>query len=125
MMETTTIPEELEVYWQQMSCGFPRVAEVFPECMQEALTTLTNQGVAAYIDYAGFLGRMGRGAEPILIFLEEWPGIARSLGENALPGISECVRRMYKSPNGKAITPFLQSLPSAARRLHSQEQIND
>ena len=120
-----TIPEELEVYWQQLACGFPRVAEVFPDCMNEALKTLTNAGVAAYIEYAGFLGRMGRGAEPILIFLEEWPSLAKTLGEDALPAISECVRRMYKSPNGKAITPFLQSLPSAARRLHSRQQMTD
>lgn len=120
-----TIPEELEVYWQQLACGFPRVAEVFPDCMNEALKTLTNAGVAAYIEYAGFLGRMGRGAEPILIFLEEWPSLAKTLGEDALPSISECVRRMYKSPNGKAITPFLQSLPSAARRLHSKQLMTD
>jgi nitric oxide reductase NorD protein len=120
-----TIPEELEVYWKQLACGFPRVAEVFPDCMNEALKTLTNAGVAAYIEYAGFLGRMGRGAEPILIFLEEWPSLAKTLGEDALPAISECVRRMYKSPNGKAITPFLQSLPSAARRLHSKQLMTD
>lgn len=120
-----TIPEELEVYWNKLDCGFPRVAEVFPDCMQEALKTLTNDGISAYIEYASFLGKMGRGAEPILIFLEEWPSIAKSLGEAALPAISECVRRMYKSPNGKAITPFLQSLPTAARRLHSPEQMAD
>lgn len=120
-----TIPEALEVYWNKLDCGFPRVAEVFPDCMQEALKTLTNDGILAYIEYASFLGKMGRGAEPILIFLEEWPSIAKSLGEAALPAISECVRRMYKSPNGKAITPFLQSLPTAARRLHSPEQMAD
>lgn len=120
-----TIPEELEVYWKQLACGFPRVAEVFPDCMQEALKSLTNEGIAAYIEYAGFLGRMGRGAEPILIFLEDWPTIAKSIGEDTLPAVSECIRRMYKSPNGKAITPFLQSLPSAARRLHSKPQMMD
>lgn len=124
-MNIETIPKEFERYWQELDCGFPRVAEVFPDCMQEALSTLTNDGVGAYIEYARFLGKMGRGAEPILIFLEEWPNIAKSLGEASLPVISECVRRMYKSPNGKAITPFLQSLPTAARRLHSAEQMAD
>lgn len=120
-----TIPEELDVYWQQLDCGFPRVAEVFPECMREALAKLSNEGVAAYIEYASFLGKMGRGAEPILIFLEEWPGIAKTLGAQALPEIAECIRRMYKSPNGKAITPFLQSLPSVVRRLPTQQQIQE
>jgi hypothetical protein len=120
-----TIPEELEIYWQQLDCGFPRVAEVFADCMQEALVKLSGEGVGAYIEYARFLGKMGRGAEPILIFLEEWPGIAKKSGEDALPAIAECIRRMYKSPNGKAITPFLQSLPSVVRRLPARQQLQE
>ena len=120
-----TIPEDLQVYWQQLACGFPRVAEVFPDCMREALTILSNEGFAAYLEYASFLGKMGRGAEPILIFLEEWPGVAKILGEDALPAIAECIRRLYKSPNGKAIVPFLQSLPSVARRLPTKPQMQE
>ena len=120
-----TSVNELEVYWQQLGCGFPRVAEVFSDCMRFALANLTEQGIAAYIEYAGFLGKMGRGAEPILIFLEEWPGVAKILGEDALSAIAECIRRMYKSPNGKAIVPFLQSLPSVARRLPTKPQMQE
>src|SRR4030067_745109 len=124
-METVTIPAELEAYWKQLDCGFPRVAEVFPDCMREALASLSRQGVEDYIENARFLGKMGRGAEPILIFLEAWPKVAREVGEDALPDIMEFIRRMWKSPNGKAITPFLQSLPATARRLHSREQLRD
>jgi hypothetical protein len=120
-----TSVNELEVYWQQLACGFPRVAEVFPDCMREALTILSNEGIAAYLEYASFLGKMGRGAEPILIFLEEWPRVAKILGEDALPAIAECIRRLYKSPNGKAIVPFLQSLPSVARRLPTKPQMQE
>jgi hypothetical protein len=124
-METVEIPEQLQPYWAELACGFPRVAEVFPDCMKEALSSLSAAGVAAYIEHARFLGMMGRGAEPILIFLEVWPEVAREVGEEVLPEIMEFVRRMFKSPNGKAITPFLQSLPAAARRFHSREQLSD
>ncbi len=124
-MEMVTIPPELEGYWKELDCGFPRVQPVFEDCMKEALKTLSNDGLNAYIEYARFLGKMGRGAEPILIFLEEWPGIAKILGEKSLPAVIECVRRMYKSPNGKAITPFLQSLPSVARRLPTRDQLQE
>jgi hypothetical protein len=124
-METANNPIELETYWQQLDCGFPRVQPVFADCMREALATLSSDGVTAYIEYARFLGKMGRGAEPILIFLEEWPSVAKILGEDVLPAIAECIRRMYKSPNGKAITPFLQSLPSVARRLPTQQQMQE
>ncbi|MDP2694610.1 MAG: VWA domain-containing protein [Gallionella sp.] len=122
-MEATTIPAELEAYWRQLDCGFPRVEPVFADCMHEALTTLSKQGVDAYIEHARFLGKMGRGAEPILIFLEEWPAVAKTLGEDALSSIMECIHRMWKSPNGNSITPFLQSLPATARRLQSPQQL--
>ncbi|MDH4233817.1 MAG: VWA domain-containing protein [Gallionella sp.] len=125
MMEAATIPTELEAYWKQLDCGFPRVMPVFADCMRDALAKLSKEGVDAYIENARFLGKMGRGAEPILIFLEEWPPVAKTLGEDTLPAIMECIHRMWKSPNGKAITPFLQSLPAIARRLHSPGQLRD
>jgi nitric oxide reductase NorD protein len=124
-METVDITGQLQPYWDELDCGFPRVAEVFPDCMRMALSTLSPAGVAAYVEHARFLGKMGRGAEPILIFLEEWPEVARKVGEDAMPDIMEFIRRMYKSPNGKAITPFLKSLPATARRLHSSGQLRD
>ncbi len=124
-MTTATIPSELEAYWQQLDCGFPRVKPMFADCMREALTTLSAQGVEAYLDNARFLGKMGRGAEPILIFLEKWPAMARRLGEDALPAIMDCIRSMTQSPNSNAITPFLQSLPATARRLQSPQQLRD
>jgi hypothetical protein len=119
------IPAELQSYWNNLDCGFPRVGEVFPVCMQRALASLSNQGVEAYIEQARFLGKMGRGAEPILIFLEAWPEIAKSVGEDTLQDIMLFIRKMWKSPNGKAIVPFLQSLPVTARRLPSRDQLSD
>jgi nitric oxide reductase NorD protein len=124
-METVEIPEEFKTYWAQLDCGFPRVEPVFADCMREALAKLSKKGIDAYIENARFLGKMGRGAEPILIFLEEWPAVAKTLGEDALPAVMDCIRKMSKSPNSKAITPFLQSLPAAARRLQSQQQMRD
>ena len=123
-METATVPAELEAYWKQLDCGFPRVEPVFADCMREALATLSKQGVDDYLEHARFLGKMGRGAEPILIFLEEWPAVAKRLGEEALPAVMECISRMWKSPNGNSITPFLQSLPVTARRLQSPQQLH-
>jgi hypothetical protein len=110
-------------YWKQLDNRFPQVMDVFDECMGDALKSLSSEGVAAYLESASFLGRMGRGAEPILIFLEAWPEIAKLLGEPSLPAIMDCIRKMFKSPNGKAILPFLQALPAVARRLKTQEQV--
>ena len=113
----------MAAYWKQLNSGFPRVKEVFEDTMAEALAVLTREGLSAYLDAAGFLGRMGRGDEPILVFLEEWPSVAKALGEDALPPVMDAIRAMHKSPNGKAIAPFLQTLAAVARRQHSLEQL--
>jgi len=125
MTETEYEHPKMKVYREQLGCGFPQVAQVFEDCMAEALSLLSKEGIDAYLEYARFLCKMGRGVEPVLIFLEEWPSVATTLGESSLPAIMAFIRKMYKSPNGKAIVPFLQSLAAAVRRLHSQEQMQD
>jgi len=59
----------------------------------------------------------------VLNFLQEWPAAAALLGEAALPGVMETVRSINKSPNGRAISPLLQSLAAIARRLPSRPQL--
>lgn len=125
MAEAPTFQGDMQDYWKLLDSRFPQVRDVFEACMADAFKVLTNDGLKAYLESAGFLGKMGRGVEPILIFLEEWPVVAKALGESALPAIMDCIRQMWRSPNSKAITPFLQALPAVARRLHSQEQMQD
>ena len=91
--------------------------------MTEAQALLTSEGLNAYLEQGRFLSKMGRGVEPVLIFLQEWPPVAQTLGESALPAVMNTIRAMTKSPNGKAIVPFLQSLAAIARRLPSREQL--
>ena len=113
--------EQLQAYRGQLSSGFPAVHAVFDHCMTEALAALSEQGIQAYLESARFLGKMGRGAEPQLIFLQEWPTAASVVGESALERIMATVRAINKSPNGRAIAPFLQSLAAVARRLRTAE----
>ncbi|MFP5381138.1 MAG: nitric oxide reductase activation protein NorD [Gammaproteobacteria bacterium] len=113
----------MAAYWKQLNSGFPRVKEVFEDTMAEALAVLSREGLSAYLDAASFLGRMGRGDEPILAFLEEWPSVSKALGEEALAPVMKAIHAMHKSPNGKAIAPFIQTLAPVARRQHSLEQL--
>jgi Nitric oxide reductase activation protein len=123
MIETAYEHPLMKAYWKQLNSGFPQVREVFEDCMVEALAVLSRDGLSAYLDAAGFIGRLGRGVEPILVFLEEWPSVVQALGEEALPPVMDAVKAMHKSPNGKAIAPFLQTLAPVARRQHSLEQL--
>lgn len=114
---------QLQAWREQLGCGFAQVDDVLEDCMAGALAVLTPAGIHDYLENGRFLARMGRGVEPVLVFLEEWPQIARILGESALTAIMDSIRVMTKSPNGKAITPFLQSLAAVARRLPTREQM--
>ncbi|MGB9093663.1 MAG: VWA domain-containing protein [Gallionella sp.] len=113
----------MAAYWKQLDTRFPQVEEVFEDVMAEALAVLTREGLDAYLEAGRGIGKLGRGVEPMLAFMEEWPSTAKAVGEPALPAVMALIQRMQKSPNGKAITPFLQTLAPVARRLQSQEQL--
>jgi hypothetical protein len=127
MAEASTEYEHplMKGYREQLDCGFPQVRDVFEDCMAEALSVLSKEGIDAYLEYAQFLCKMGRGVEPVLSFLEKWPSVAATLGEPVLPAVTDFIRKMQQSPNGKAIVPFLQSLAAVSRRLPSPEQMQN
>jgi nitric oxide reductase NorD protein len=117
---------QVQAAWQVLDCGFAAVADVFEECIYDALTSFSKPQLDAYLDAARAIGKLGRGAEPLLAFLEEWPTVVTSSSgdqEPLLPQVMATIRAMQKSPNSKAITPFLQTLATVARRLQSAEQI--
>ena len=114
---------QLQAWRRQLDCSFAQIDDVFAACMAEAAGLLSAQGLDDFLMQARFLGKMGRGVEPALIFLQEWPPIAKTVGEDALDAVMQTVRIINKSPNGKAIAPFLQTLAAVARRLPSQGQL--
>jgi hypothetical protein len=123
LSEPAIISAAMQPYWERLSVGFSDVRAVFEECMTEALALLSEEGIGSYIDNARFLGKMGRGVEPILIYLEEAPTVAQNAGEDSLLMLKDFAYMLSKSTNFKAIVPFLQSIAAVSRRLHSQEQL--
>lgn len=114
---------QVQTYWYELDCGFQPVAEVFEECVYEALAIFSRTQMKAYLEAARVLGKLGRGPEPMLAFLEAWPGVVTAVKDDPLARVMDFVRAMQKSPNGPAIAPFLQSLGAVARRLQSVDQI--
>ncbi|WP_301103294.1 VWA domain-containing protein [Propionivibrio sp.] len=117
---------QAQTWWQEVDCGFQSVADVFEACVNEALSTFSSVQMQAYLEAARFLGKLGRGPEPMLAFLEEWPSVATYIGSGdstLLPALMNLVRVLQKSPNSHAITPLLQTLAAVARRLQSAEQL--
>ena len=110
-------PEQLESWRQHLACSFPAVQAVFADCMVEAARVLSPTGINAYLDGARALGKMGRGPEPVLALLQEWPQVAQITGEEALADVTGLLSAMQKSPNSDAMAPLLQTLAAVARRL--------
>jgi len=124
MTETTYQHPLMKAYWAQLDTRFKQVEDVFEDVMAEALAILGRDDLHHYLDAARVIGKLGRGVEPMLAFLEEWPSAAKALGEEAaLPDVMGFIMRMQKSPNGKAITPFLQTLAPVAKKLLSRDQL--
>ena len=121
MPELATRSSKLEMYWLKLGCNFAQADAVFDDCMKEAQALLSKQGVMSYIDNARFLGKMGRGPEPLLVYLEEAPTVASLVGEAALDDLREFAHCMSTHTNAKAIVPFLQSISAVTRRLNSYE----
>lgn len=115
--------QELQAYRDQLKCGFKDLDAVFEDCMSEALSLLSAQGIRDYLKGASLICMIGRGFEPVLVYLEEMPQVARQLGEPVLSLVSQTVWDISRSPNGNAIPPFLQTIAEAARRLGSEEQL--
>jgi hypothetical protein len=105
----------------RLDCRFDAVDDVFDECIEEARRNLSPLGLEAYLNQARRLGKLGRGVEPLLIFLEIWPTVARRAGEGSLEPLDRAIQAFQKSPNGPAIVPLLETLGGVARRLPSRE----
>ncbi len=111
------ITPEIEPYWRLLGTRFKEVEAVFPDCLAEARQVLGESGLDVYLESASFLGRMGRGAEPMLAFLEEAPRLVRVAGEDIMGEVRDFAYHLSCHTNGPAIVPFLQTLAPVAERL--------
>ncbi len=114
---------DLQAYRDKLKCSFPQIEECFEDYIQDSLRNLSNRGIDQYLSGASLICMIGRGWEPVSIYLEEMPEMANRLGEPILDIVSKAVWDMSRTPNGKAIPPFMQCLPEASRRLGTLEQM--
>jgi len=121
----TLSTSELEIYRSQLSCSFAQLDDVFDGCMQEARDYLNDKGIKDYLDGASLVCMIGRGFEPVLVYMEEMPTVTQRVGEESLSLISQTVWKISRSPNGKSIIAFLQTIAEAARRLGSMQLLEN
>ena len=115
--------DNVQRYRDKLKCSFGQVEDCFEDYLYDALTSLSEKGVDQYLSGASLICMIGRGWEPVSIYLEEMPQMAKRLGEPVLEMVSKAVWDLSRTPNGKAIPPFMQCLPEASLRLGSLEQM--
>lgn len=118
---------QAQAAWAALDCGFAAVADIFENCLKATQKLLGPAELDEYLAAGRSIGKLGRGAEPLLAFLEHWPGVVEATGgqqEIVLPAVMATIAALQKSPNGPAITPLLQTLAPVARRLHAAESLD-
>jgi len=121
----TKISPEIAPLREKLGRTFPAVDAVFDECAAEAVRLLSEEGVHTWLAGAKFLGGMGRGAEPMLVYMEEAPRVAAVLGEDVLDKLKSFAYQISRTPNADAIVPFLQTAAAAAARLEDMDLFED
>ncbi len=113
--------DRLSGYRARLACNFPEIEPILADCLRDAEARLSEQGLADYLDGASLVCMIGRGVEPVLIYLQVLPRIAERLGEDSLDLVSRSVWRLSRTPNGGAIPAFMQSIAGVTSRLGSYE----
>ena len=90
---------------------------VFEACADSTLERLTEAQQHGLWGAGRQLGKMGRGAAPVMAWLTHWPEVVVLIGDEALDDVMALVHAMNRSPNSAAIAPMLGSLATVAKRL--------
>ncbi|MBE7563724.1 hypothetical protein H7F10_12355 [Acidithiobacillus sp. HP-6] len=121
----SAIPPD-EDYWRRhLDCAFSSVQAVFADCFTIAGAQWQEQELFAYVDAARFLCKLGRGAEPVMAFLEGWPEVVAAAGHDCIDPVLQWVAKIQRSPNGDVIGLFFQTLPAVTRALPNQTLLRD
>ncbi|MBN2866959.1 MAG: VWA domain-containing protein [Thiotrichales bacterium] len=110
-------------YQQKFKCKFPKALELFPELLEHAVNTLPPFKVEAYLEGANFLCMIGQGVEPVLVYMEVMPEITAHFGPGTNKLIADYSYQLARSPNKKALIPFLSTLGSVCRRIDRIEEL--
>lgn len=125
MIEDIAKTELFEKYRPSLKCGFEQIDLVFAECIEEACSLLSPKGVENYLKGASLICMIGRGVEPVLVYLQEMPQIAKNIDEKMLVAVSSAVWDLSKTSNSQAIVDFVQTMPYVSRRLRSHDLFLD
>ena len=112
---------DLDQYRDQLERLDPRIRAVLDATFHEAARVMSPAGQQHYLEGARGLGDLGRGTDLVVSFLQEMPGVAREVGEDAVQDATLAAMKLASMTSGEVIALFFSTLPIAARRLGDLE----
>ncbi len=110
---------EIQAWRDRLNCSVRKIDEIFEDAFLQARELLSPEGIDSWLESADRVCALGRGTELVLIFLEEMPEVASHSDEAIIPEVAATCALFSEYAAGKAINPFLATLPAVARRLGS------
>ena len=106
-------------------CGFEQAQALWPDALAAVQAVAASPDAGARLaDRAGFVCRMGLGAEPVLAYLDVIPEVVRHFGDDMIEAVASYAYKLGRSPNKKAVVPFLQSLLAVCERIGSRDGLS-
>ncbi len=112
---------QLEEYAEELGSLSEHSRDILQASWQEATRVFSRQGLDIYLGGALSLKNLGRGHELVSTFIQNAPGIARTLGEGVIDSLIENAMMMASKTSGTVIELVLATAPTAADRLADAE----
>ena len=112
---------QLEEYAEELGSLSEHSRDILQASWQEATRVFSRQGLDIYLGGALSLKNLGRGHELVSTFIQNAPGIARTLGEGVIDSLIESAMMMASKTSGTVIELVLATAPTAADRLADAE----
>ncbi len=110
---------ETQAWRDRLQCSVRKIDDIFEDALNRARELLSPEGLDAWLENADRVCGLGRGTELVLIFLDEIPEVVSHSDEAIIPEVAATCALLSEYAAGKAINPFLSTLPAVARRLGS------
>ncbi len=113
--------EALEDYVAALRARDAAIAAVLDACVNDARRCMGAAALQHYLEGARGLAELGRGARPVVAWLEAMPQVARELGDDTVQDSLLAAMKLSSMTSGEVIALFFDALPTAARRLGDVE----
>jgi hypothetical protein len=112
---------KLEDYEDTLSELGSEVRVAIEGSFHEAARIMSPAGLEEYLDGARALGKLGRGDQLVLTYIQEIPDVVKECGEDVLGDCITAAMKLSSMTSGEVIALLFNSMPSAARNLGDAE----